>query len=248
MQLVIDLCAHCLGGVTKLLQDKLVELDAHIFSVEANPNTFSSVLASHVIDEFRAANHSLSSFNYVNLAAGPSTGFVRFNSCSVVADNYNRVEKPWLRRYYLLKNILFRVKRNIRKQRSVYTHTSQGSNTLESPPSNDGDHTFIYDSLIVPQFTIIDITKHAIENIVCECPSLDLVYKIDIEGAEFEALESYLDEIKRSDLLGKIRSACFYVEWHERFFNDTESYIHRRRSISNDIRDIFGPQSLQDWH
>lgn len=178
MQLVIDLGAHCLEGVTKLLQDQVVNKDAHIFSVEANPNTFSHVLTSGTIENFRDKNHLLSSFHYVNFAVGPKIGFVKFNSCAVVADNFKRVREPWLRRYYLIKDALKRIKRRVRSQHASYTHTSQGSNILDSPPNRDGDHAFNYTSSVVPQFPIIDITQYVISNILSSSSCLDLVLRL----------------------------------------------------------------------
>ena len=86
MQLVVDLGAHYLEGITTLLKEKVIKPDAHILSVEANPKTFQFVLNRKITDKFEKENAKLSSFNYINLAVSGNSGFVEINSCVVVND------------------------------------------------------------------------------------------------------------------------------------------------------------------
>jgi hypothetical protein len=246
MQLVIDLGAHHLEGVIKLLEEQLIKEDSHIISVEANPITFSAALANGKIEKFRNKYIHLSSFQYVNCAAGPKTGFVSFNLSAVVTDNYKRIRQPLLRSYFSIKRYLLSRIKNI-VMRHPITYTSQGSNILVLPPKRDGDHAFSYTTQVVPMFTIMDITQYMFSQFSSSDSQLDVVFKIDIEGAEFEALESFLSSICQVGLLAKINTACFYIEWHERFFDDQNAYANRKHSIINEIKGIFGPQSVKEW-
>ena len=180
----------------------------------------------------------------MNLAVRGKNGFVEINSCIVDNDKFSRYGNGFKKSYELLK---FKVKNLIKSILKIQSNTYVASNILEKPPQNDGDRSFSYKSSLVPTLTLAEITNYALEKISSEDKIVDLLIKMDIEGAEFEALEKFIDIFPKSPLVNKLKSTTFYIEWHERMFDDYKFYCERRANISKRIKSYFGQNSLFDW-
>lgn len=98
----------------------------------------------------------------------------------------------------------------------------QGSNTLKNPPSIDKlwGHQLLYLSTDT-DVACIDFSKFIADT----CSKEDYVLiKMDIEGSEFDVLDHLLESTDVS-LISEI-----FVEFHERFFEDTERYMAKKES------------------
>ena len=98
----------------------------------------------------------------------------------------------------------------------------QGSNTLENPPTVDklwGHELKYFDtSRRVKSIDFSDFIKE-----VCNEEDYVLI-KMDIEGSEFDVLDHLLSSTSAS-LISEI-----YVEFHERFFEDSENRKEKKES------------------
>lgn len=98
--------------------------------------------------------------------------------------------------------------------------TGQGSNILDDPPSVDKQwgHELKYldNTVLVECIDLVDFIKN-------NCSKDDyVVIKMDIEGSEFLVLDSFINQLD-TELIDKI-----YVEFHERFFDDVETYSRKK--------------------
>jgi protein YibB len=98
--------------------------------------------------------------------------------------------------------------------------TNQGSNILREPPERDivyGGH-FNYDKeeIQVKGINFADFLKNNTD------PEDFVIIKMDIEGAEFDVLDSLID----SGVFKNINK--IYVEFHERFFSNQEIYSDKK--------------------
>lgn len=97
---------------------------------------------------------------------------------------------------------------------------SQGTNILKRPPATDGDATFNWARIHkVPCLDVVEF----IDKRPCEY----CVVKLDVEGAEFDILQKFIE----TDVVSKIDE--LYVEFHERFFTDNlEEYAKKREDMT----------------
>jgi FkbM family methyltransferase len=102
---------------------------------------------------------------------------------------------------------------------------SQGSNILEAPPQWDfaWDHGFNYrkEEIVVECFDFSEFLNDVVSD------SDFVVVKMNIEGAEFDVIESIINT-GAYKLLNEFH--CWY---HERFFDDVVGYHARRRRYDN---------------
>lgn len=98
--------------------------------------------------------------------------------------------------------------------------TGQGSNILLNPPNKDIEwgHNLNYLKDFI-EVECIDFAKFI--NSVCN-PGDYILIKMDIEGAEFDVLDSLIIKIDLS-IINEI-----YVEFHERFFEDIDFYKEKK--------------------
>jgi FkbM family methyltransferase len=98
----------------------------------------------------------------------------------------------------------------------------EGSNILEFPPQTDTlyGHTFQYHKLQTKTYDLCSF--------IINLPDIDfLVIKMDIEGEEYSILPRLLNSsIKINDI---------YIEFHERFFEDTKHYSNLNASFISQL-------------
>ena len=119
----------------------------------------------------------------------------------------------------LWKNYAIRIIGTIRRLLNISPHRNQGSNILENPPENDGDHIFRYKSQEIGAVRLSNFVEKVIE---AENPE-KIIIKLDIEGAEF----SVLDDLFASPVISKITE--LNVEFHERFFKGQEDEYRQKK-------------------
>lgn len=69
-----------------------------------------------------------------------------------------------------------------------------------------------------------------------------LVIKLDIEGAEYDVLESLIEK----KIIHYIND--LYIEFHARFFTNTNEIINRETKIKNIINQVAPQTRLIEWH
>lgn len=117
--------------------------------------------------------------------------------------------------------------KNNNKEQYMSDYTC-GSNCLDINPKYDSGNGVVFD-IVTTKCNCIDIDE-IVSNIV-EIDNNAIIYiKCDIEGSEFKVLPRLL----KSKYIKHIES--IYVEWHERFWSDTNEYsekVNQKREIIN---------------
>jgi FkbM family methyltransferase len=93
-----------------------------------------------------------------------------------------------------------------------------GSNALELNPKFDPCNGVIFD-IHQESVECIDITD-VLKELYNKYPHTDILIKCDIEGSEFKVLVKLLQ--METKILKNIKE--IYIEWHERFFENTNEY------------------------
>ena len=231
----LDFGSHLLEGFNQFLDLNLINSTFDCLSFEANPYIFAKCLTN----KFPESRRRVSSLYLINCAISgnsPDSGFVRFinlNSCRV--EGYQAINPKFnglgglifnqarsIKKF--IKKIFFN-KENLNKQNVIDT---QASNILAKPPLTDFGFTFAYDIEKVVAIDIIELLS-ALQN-----PS-EIVIKMDIEGAEFAALKSLLNNITLLSFHPSILK--IYIEWHERFFEDQTKYAQLRTELELGLKD-----------
>jgi FkbM family methyltransferase len=109
----------------------------------------------------------------------------------------------------------------------------EGSNILEFPPQSDTlyGHSFQYQKLQTPTYDLCSF--------ILNLSNIDfLVIKMDIEGEEYSILPQILNSnIKIDDI---------YIEFHERFFEDTQYYASLNSSFISQLHN--NNTNVIVWH
>lgn len=231
----LDFGAHLLEGFNQFLELNIIDSTYHCLSFEANPHIFAKCL----VDKLPESRLKVSSLFLINCAvSGKSpnskfTNLINLNSCRVVSQTKGmnskdlrsftlsqaRAIREFLKRIFYSKKILI-------EQNVIAT---QASNILNNPPETDFGFTFAYDTEKVAAIDIVDILK-TLEN------PQEVIIKMDIEGAEFLALESLLSNLESIPFnTSKLK---IYIEWHERFFKDQVKYTQLRRNLEINLKQV----------
>jgi FkbM family methyltransferase len=102
-----------------------------------------------------------------------------------------------------------------------------GSNCLDINPKYDSGNGVIFD-IDTYECDCIDI-EEILSLIVSKDNNSEIYIKCDIEGSEFIVLPKIL----QSKYLHNIK--CLYIEWHERFWSNTNEYISKINEKNNII-------------
>jgi FkbM family methyltransferase len=95
-----------------------------------------------------------------------------------------------------------------------------GSNCIELNPKRDGGSTFDIHQEEVDCVDINDLMNEVIFQHGQDC---DIYIKCDIEGSEFKVLPRLLE----SPYIKNVKK--IYIEWHERFYQNTNEYAEKCR-------------------
>jgi len=101
-----------------------------------------------------------------------------------------------------------------------------GSNCLDINPKYDAGNGVVFD-IVSQECSCIDI-EEIISSIVLQDNDAEIYIKCDIEGSEFVVLPKLI----KSKYVNYVKN--IYIEWHERFWYDTDEYdkkIHQRSNI-----------------
>ena len=105
-----------------------------------------------------------------------------------------------------------------------------GSNCLDINPKIDYGNGVIFD-IESTQCNCVDIDE-IISSIVSSDSDAEIIIKCDIEGSEFVVLPRLIS----SQYIRHVK--CIFIEWHERFWYDTNEYynkIQQRQNIINNF-------------
>ena len=102
-----------------------------------------------------------------------------------------------------------------------------GSNCLDINPKYDPGNGYHFD-IISEECDCIDI-EEIISSIVLNDNDAEIYIKCDIEGSEFVVLPKLI----KSEYINKVK--CIYIEWHERFWLNTDEYQNKINERSNII-------------
>ena len=228
-----DFGAHLLQGFNQFLDLKIIDATFNCLSFEANPYIFAECLATKVLE----SRTRVSSLHLINCAISGSTSATNFNrlinlnSCRVEShqifdpksDRLSRKIQNQLRRTRkAFKRKFFNKEALIEKDKLNNVIATMASNILNVPPSNDSGYSFAYETEKVVAVDIFEVLQSV------DYPEA-IVIKMDIEGAEFLALQSLLEKI--SLLPFKPSIIKIYIEWHERFFDNPEEYSKLRSEL-----------------
>lgn len=239
-RLVLDLGANRLQGL-RLLLSKFPDFEeSDIISFEPNPYLAkkSEQYQKQLLRDYPDIRHS-----YVNCAISATAGLVSLNCCLI-----SEVAKPSLRAIIkrpkaTLSYLSFYTKRTVRRLMLGEEYIYEASNILDCPPDSDEDNSFAYRREVVSAVTLEDVLRSAKGILGIDAASeLEILIKVDIEGAEFEVLEGFLESTGSQTLNGYI----FMVEWHERFFDQEFRAAARKEAIENLIRSRGGV--VGTWH
>jgi hypothetical protein len=233
----IDCGAHLLQGFNQFLDHKLIDGEFHCFSIEANPYIFARCL-SEALPESRKKVASLHLLNCAVSGKSLDKDFERLitlNSCRVESHIHQDPKSATFLRKF--RNFIRKLRQavaeriygraNIGKKKQLEnTVATMASNILKKPPSSDSGYSFSYETERVASIRLIEILKY-LEN------PIEVVVKVDIEGAEFFALQDLIDNIHQIPFEGSILK--IYVEWHERFYDDFQKYSAWRRNIEEGL-------------
>ncbi|MGL5033633.1 MAG: FkbM family methyltransferase, partial [Microcystaceae cyanobacterium] len=201
MNIFIDGGTNIFQGLSSFNQNLQFDENWKIYCFEANPETYA-----RATKRVPAWLQNLD-FKLFNQAISDSNGFVNVNCASSDDSCMHYYEGS------LWKNHALRIIGKIRRTLKISPYRNQGSNILENPPANDGDHIFRYKTIQVPSVRLSDFVQNIIET---EKPE-KIIVKLDIEGAEF----SVLDDLFSTPAVTEINE--LYVEFHERFFKGQEA-------------------------
>ena len=214
MQLVIDLGAHALSGLRELIAAGYVKKHSTIFCLEANPYIAGEVFRRNIVQRIMRDNKGLD-IEYLNLAVGDKSGLVNVNCgfYGFAAKNYNITSKKSIKDALVAFYLLVLKKRNL---------IGQHSNILLNPPTKVlGIDNSNYKKRFVPSISISSLIAELIniDKFQEKKSELDLLVKMDIEGAEYDVLESLVNsDLKISDL----KTLTFLIEWHPSYFEDKD--------------------------
>lgn len=229
----IDCGAHLHQGFNQFLDQKLIDSEFHCISIEANPYIFARCL-SEVLPESRRRVASVQLLNCAVSGKRLDWDFERFvtlNSCRVESHVYQDPKSGTFARK--LRNSLRKLRKAVaeqvygrdkiqRKENLENIVATMASNILKNPPLSDSGHCFSYETERVVSITLLEILKSL------EDPS-EVVVKVDIEGAEFLALQDLFENITQIPFESSMLKV--YVEWHERFYDELEKYSAWRRNL-----------------
>ncbi len=236
----LDFGAHLLQGFNQFLDLKIIDREFHCISFEANPYIFAKCLSTN-LSESRKRVASLYLVNGAISGSSSPSNFQRLinlNSCRVEnhiyhdnkPERFNLKIRNVLRRFRRYASEWYYGKEKIDQKKLVEnTVATMASNILTEPPGYDSGHTFSYETEKVCAISIIEILK------CLESPA-EIVVKMDIEGAEFQALQDLLKNI--SELPFQLSILKIYIEWHERFFSDTKKYCELRKTIETNLKKL----------
>lgn len=207
MKIFIDGGTNNFQGLSSFHERLNFDKNWKIYCFEANPETYQRAT--------KRVPHWLKNldFQFFNQAIANVDGVVKIN-CASSDDSCMH--------YYdgvLWKNCALRMFGKIRRLLNISPHRNQGSNILENPPENDGDHIFRYKSQEIEAVRLSNFVEKILE---AEKPE-KIIIKLDIEGAEF----SVLDDLFASPVVSKI--AELNVEFHERFFKGQEDEYKQKK-------------------
>lgn len=238
MQLVIDLGAHALSGLRELIATGYVKKHSTIFCLEANPYIAGEVFRRNIVQRIMRDNKGLD-IEYLNLAVGDKSGIVNVNCgfYGFAAKNYNITSKKSIKDALVAFYLLVLKKRNL---------IGQHSNTLLNPPTKVlGIDNSNYKKRFVPSISISSLISELINIEKFQDKSeLDLLVKMDIEGAEYDVLES----LANSDLIiPDLKTITFLIEWHPSYFEDKNLIMSRKKLIKEKLTYKYSAKIL-DWH
>jgi len=228
----LDFGAHLLQGFNQFLDLGLIDATFNCLSFEANPYIFAECLATKV----QKSRSRVSSLQLINCAISGSasaedfTRLINLNSCRVEShqifdpksDRWSRKIQSQLRRTRKAFKKIFNEEALIERDKLNNVIATMASNILNVPPISDSGYSFAYETEKVIAVDIFEILKSI------DSPQ-EIVIKMDIEGAEFSALQSLL--IKIPLLPFKPSIVKIYIEWHERFFDSPEQYSKLRSEL-----------------
>lgn len=229
----LDFGAHLLQGLNQFIDLKIIDKDHHCLSFEANPYIFSRCL-TEVLPESRKRVASLYLLNCAITGRQSGKNFSRLtklNSCRV--ESHVHSDRKSDRFVIKVRNTLRKIRRKTnellhgvekieKKKQLENTIATMASNILLAPPATDSGHVFSYQTEKVGALRVIDVLNSL------ESPG-EVVIKMDIEGAEFLALQDLLDNINSISI--KPENIKIYIEWHERFFEDIDQFSSLRKTI-----------------
>lgn len=238
MQLVIDLGAHALSGLRELISTGYVKNNSNIFCLEANPYIAGEVFRRNIVQRLMNANKGLE-IEYLNLAVGEKSGLIKVNCgfYGFTPTNYKLNSKKSIKDALVAFYLLVLKKRNF---------IGQHSNTLKEPPTSFlGIDKSNYKMRSVPSISLENLITEILnmDNFIDQ-KEIDLLIKMDIEGAEYNVLES----LAESDLkLPDLKSITLLVEWHPGYFENKASTHSRKNLIKEKLTNKFSANIL-DWH
>jgi hypothetical protein len=229
----LDFGAHLLQGFNQFLDLEIIDATFNCLSFEANPYIFAECLATKVPE----SRSKVSSLHLINCAISGSTSasdfsrLINLNSCRVEShqifdpksDRLSRKIQNQLRRARkAFKKKFFNEEALIERDKLNNVIATMASNILHTPPISDSGYSFAYETEKVIAVDIFEILKSV------DSPQ-EIVIKMDIEGAEFFALQSLLVNISLLPFNPSILK--IYIEWHERFFDSPEKYSKLRSEL-----------------
>jgi hypothetical protein len=161
---------------------------------------------------------------------------VTLNSCRVESHVYQDPKSGTFARKLrnsirkLRKGVAEKVhgKDNIQKKTNLENVVAtMASNILKNPPLSDSGHCFSYETERVVSITLFEVLKSLEEPV-------EVIVKVDIEGAEFLALQDLMENINQIPFETSILK--LYVEWHERFYDEVEKYSAWRRDLEEGFK------------
>jgi hypothetical protein len=239
-RLLIDLGANKLQGLSLLLQHYPRFQESIVFSLEANPyiSKNSARYQEKILNNYPNLQHT-----YLNCAVAGKPGLVSLNCCSIAELRTPSIKDITHSPKGLFSYMTFYSKKFLKRTLGMEEHIYEASNILCDPPSHDDDNRFDYRPVLIPAVTLEDLIKSLRIILDLEETSfMETLVKIDVEGAEFSALESFL----ASGLFMDLSSYTFAIEWHERFFDSSFRAHQRRSAIESAIRSRGG--SVHSWH
>jgi len=154
---------------------------------------------------------------------------------------YNEIKNNYKKIHHFNKavldytgKILFNMHNGVWLDGNYISDYTGGSNCLEINPQRDNNNGAIFDicQKNVDCIDIIDILKEIVNDNNLNSDNKSICIKCDIEGSEFKVLPKLLN----SEYVKYIKE--IYIEWHERFFENTDEYnniCNLKKSIINKL-------------